>query len=169
MHVIGVAGDVRSRLLAGRRVVVDPALPERAIERLHVVVAKDGGRALHFVLRLLDGVLERHAGDQRRVEVVVVQFGDAEDPLAQREVPVEGRQVGVHAIHQRGLNRRRQVGAVQGPLHRGLVVAGAGLKQGGLHGSGQRAANRAAIAAQGPEEGCHRLAPVVAVRRGTGR
>ena len=59
------------------------------IEGLHVIGSEDSDCVLDLGARLLHGVLERHVGDERGVEVVVVQRLHAQHAFAQLEVAME--------------------------------------------------------------------------------
>ncbi len=113
MHVVGGRVHVRSGVFALHRVVVDPAIAERAVQRFDVVRAQRRHRRLHLGLRLLDGVFERNVGDKRRIEIVVVQLIDAENARAKLQVPMKRRQVLAHAVDERGVDRGGHVRTIE--------------------------------------------------------
>ena len=106
MHVVGGRVHVGARLLALCRVVVNPAVAESAVERRDVVGAQRRHGGLHFRLCLLDRVVQRDVGDERRIQIVVVQLIDAENARAQLEIAMERWQVLVHAVDERRVDGR---------------------------------------------------------------
>ena len=135
------------------------------MRRAGVVGAERLQGARDVLLGLFRRVGDIHRGDERRVEVVVVELGDAHHLLPQLQVAMERRQVLVDAVDQARVDRLRDVRAVQRGLERRRVVPRPRVENVGLDLRVQRGAERAAIAAERAEERRHHLLPILAVRR----
>ena len=131
------AGGERAGALALVLVAVHPAATQPRSQGGAVVVAERGEGCDHHLHRVVVAVPYAHVAGQRHVDVVVAQFVEREDTLAQRVIGVQLRQVvvhggdqivvhrGVHAVReQRRLARRRVAshpGAVDVQLHAAAV------------------------------------------------
>ena len=114
-----VAEDVRVRMVgAGRegtralsfvRVDVDPAVPEGTAHDIAVLFAERSDRFQDEVLRLFVGVFGVKVGDQRRVDVVVVELVDPQHLFAEIHVAVHGGQVVPDRFDQAVVDNGRHV------------------------------------------------------------
>ena len=165
VDVVRAAVRIGARALAVVRQQVDPALVERALDHRRVVRPERRDGAEHVLLRLLGRVFELHRRHERRVEIVVVQLVDAHHPLAKLQVAVERRQVPVHAVDEARVDRHRNVRAVERRLERRRILPRLRVEQHLLHFAVHRRAERAAEAAERPEERRHHLLAIGAVRQ----
>ncbi len=97
-HTIG-AGT-----LAGCLMDIDPARAQARRQRVDVSLAKRGQPVQNRFTRLTEVHRALRHRDQRDVEIVGVQVIDAEDPLAQRNVPVQQRTVPPDGLDQIGID-----------------------------------------------------------------
>ena len=163
MDVVRAAVRIGARALALARQQIDPALLERALNRRAILGPERRHGVEHDLLRFLGRVIELHRSDERRVEIVVVQLRQAENPLPQLQVPVERRQIAVHAVDEPRIDGDRNVRAVERRLERRRVAPRLREEQHLLHFPVHRGAEGPAEAAERGEERRHHLLAIAAI------
>jgi hypothetical protein len=122
VNIVGVALGVSARALPVARKHVDPPLVERLRDNALVFAPERRQRLDDDGFGFLGCVGSIHRGDQRRVEVEVVQLVDAEHPLPQRQETVKEGDVPVDAFDQPVVDRYRHVVRVESVLQRGAIL-----------------------------------------------
>ena len=139
-----VAEDVRVRMVGARRegagalalvrVDVDPAVLEGAAHHIAIFFAERLDRLQDDLLRLFIGVFDVEVGDQRRVDIVVVELVEAEHRFAEIHVAVHGGEVVPDRFDEAVVDRGRHV--LVGHAHGagGLVMPGGRFRDMALDG-----------------------------------
>src|SRR6202008_1640307 len=95
----------------------------------------------------------------RRIEIVVMEFRNLHDPLAQLQVAVKCAEVAADSFHELGIHRYWNVGLVERSFKSCLVISRTRVEDRGLHvGIHQRSEGGAILRERG-EEGLHDLLP----------
>ena len=122
MHAEHAAGE-RTGLLAVVLIHVDPALGERAVQQLLVLLAQRQRRLLDQVLCILkrDGIVDvLHDGD---VQIKYVDLVELQRAAAQFEILAHGGQALVHGLDQAVIDGHGHIAAVQRRFACGGVAA----------------------------------------------
>ena len=162
---VRAAARVRPGSLAWARKDIQPAFLERPLQHARVLRTERRQRRDHLFLGLLWRVGQVHGTDERRVEIVVVQLGEAHHPLSQLQVAVEGRQRTIDAFDEARVDRNRNVRAIEHHLERRWILPRFREERHLLHFAVHRRSERAAEASERLEERRHHLLTVVAVRQ----
>ncbi len=166
VHVVGPAGGVGARPLAGRRVPVDPARVERPRQHLDVALAQRLQRVGDEPARLARCEAPLGLAAQRAVLVEVLLPPQPQRATAQLQIAVQQRKLLAHLPDQVAVDRGRHVVAVERRRHARLVAPHARAEQVRLDRGVQVLAQRVVEIAVGPEVGREELHPVVAVGGG---
>ena len=164
MDVVGAPLHVGAGGLAGAGIEVYPAPGERLLQRRHIVGTERSHGGQDLIPRLIDAVIERHAAHERRIEVVVMELAHTEHALAELEVTMELGQVLIHTRHERGVDARGDVRAVERSRQRRVVLPCTRLEQRRLDTRTDRRPQRAAEPVQSAEEAGHGLLAIASVR-----
>ena len=165
MHAVH-ARRVRPGALARARQEVGPSGLVAARELAAVLVAERGHRRQRHRHGLVDRVAAVDLLDERRVQVLVPERGEAEHPLAQRQVPVQRRQVRVDVLDELAIDAHGDVVMEHRRLEARGEVVHVGVEDVGLELRVQRRAHRALEPLQRREERLEDLQAVGALGRG---
>ena len=122
----GGAGGIGSGALARVFVHIDPAVVKTLAQQVRVVFAQHGEGFQHGGLCLLVGDLLSRVGHDGGIHVVHVKLIDAQQPLAQRDIPVHFVHVAVDRVDQIVVHGFGDLGGVQRGGAGGRIAAGVG-------------------------------------------
>ena len=122
----GGASGISTAALALILVNVDPAVVKALLQNGPVVLAQRSQGIVDSLLRLLIGDMLVNAGQEWGVNVIEMQFFNAQQLLAQADIAVHTGKLLVNRFDQVVVNRHRHIGAVQRGFQRGAVFSGIG-------------------------------------------
>ncbi|OPZ96464.1 MAG: hypothetical protein BWY71_01921 [Planctomycetes bacterium ADurb.Bin412] len=128
MHIVRAAAGIRPRLLARRRIYINPPPGKCPPHHLRVLRPHRFHRRQNQLFRLFHRILLVHLLDHRGIHIAVLQLLHPQHPLLQTQIPVQRFQILIHVLQQSLINRHRNVKLVQLACQRTGIMPRPGIK-----------------------------------------
>ena len=116
MHIVSRAVRICPGPLSLIRVHVDPAFRKSLPADGEIFRSKRFKRGQDVPLRLFNGIPEVHMVQQGCVEIMVMEFLETENALAEIQIPVEGGEILVDVVHEVSVDIHGNIAAIKGGM-----------------------------------------------------